>query len=101
MISDRTFKALPCHLSGHRRSSAGPLYHEHRVHDGSKDITVNRYLYRELLKDSLDRIFEHKYDWMKDCVESKVFGIGLESYTVGSNDFYTSYAAKNNMMITP
>ncbi len=37
---------------------------------------------------------------MKDCVESKVFGIGLESYTVGSNDFYTSYAAKNNMMIT-
>ncbi len=70
------------------------------VHDGSKDITVNRYMYRELLKDSLDQIFEHKYDWMKDCVESKVFGIGLESYTVGSNDFYTAYASKNDMMIT-
>lgn len=70
------------------------------VHDGSKDITVNRYMYRELLKDSLDQIFEHRYDWMKDCVESKVFGIGLESYTVGSNDFYTAYASKNNMMIT-
>ncbi|MDE6127106.1 MAG: L-rhamnose isomerase, partial [Muribaculaceae bacterium] len=70
------------------------------VHDGSKDITVNRLMYREYLKDSLDQIFEHKYDWMKDCVESKVFGIGLESYTVGSNDFYTSYAAKNDMMIT-
>ncbi len=55
---------------------------------------------REFLKDSLDQIFEHRYDCMKDCVESKVFGIGLESYTVGSNDFYTAYAAKNNMMIT-
>ena len=56
------------------------------VHDGSKDITVNRMLYRELLKDSLDRIFEVEYKNMKDCVESKVFGIGLESYTVGSAD---------------
>ncbi len=70
------------------------------VHDGSKDITVNRYMYRELLKDSLDQIFEQRYDMMKDCVESKVFGIGLESYTVGSNDFYTAYAAKRDMMIT-
>ena len=70
------------------------------VHDGSKDVTVKRYMYRELLKDSLDQIFEHRYDWMKDCVESKVFGIGLESYTVGSNDFYTAYASKRDMMIT-
>lgn len=70
------------------------------IHDGSKDLTVNRYLYRELLKESLDKIFEKKYDWMKDSVESKVFGIGLESYTVGSNDFYTAYASKNDMMIT-
>lgn len=70
------------------------------VHDGSKDLTVNRKLYRELLKDSLDQIFATKYDNMKDCIESKVFGIGLESYTVGSNDFYTAYAAQNNKMIT-
>lgn len=70
------------------------------IHDGSKDLTVNRYLYRELLEESLDTIFKKKYRWMKDCVESKVFGIGLESYTVGSNDFYTAYAAKHNMMIT-
>lgn len=70
------------------------------VHDGSKDMTVNKYLYRELLKDSLDQIFTTKYDNMKDCIESKVFGIGLESYTVGSNDFYTAYAAQNNKMIT-
>ena len=70
------------------------------VHDGSKDQTVNKYLYRSLLKDSLDKIFATKYDNMKDCIESKVFGIGLESFTVGSNDFYTAYAAQNNKLIT-
>lgn len=70
------------------------------VHDGSKDITVNRMKYRELLKDSLDQIFEKKYDNMKDCIESKVFGIGLESYTVGSNDFYIGYGVSRQKMIT-
>ena len=70
------------------------------VHDGSKDMTVNRMKYRELLKDSLDRIFATKYDHMKDCIESKVFGIGLESYTVGSNDFYIGYGASRGKMIT-
>ena len=70
------------------------------VHDGSKDITVNRMKYRELLKDSLDQIFATKYENMKDCVESKVFGIGLESYTVGSNDFYIGYGAQNNKIVT-
>ena len=70
------------------------------VHDGSKDITVNRMKYRALLKDSLDKIFEEKYDNMKDCIESKVFGIGLESYTVGSNDFYIGYGAQNNKIVT-
>ena len=70
------------------------------VHDGSKDITVNRMKYRALLKDSLDKIFTEKYDNMKDCIESKVFGIGLESYTVGSNDFYIGYAAQNQKIIT-
>ena len=70
------------------------------VHDGSKDITVNRMLYRELLKDSLDQIFAQQYDNMKDCVESKVFGIDLESYTVGSNDFYIGYGATHNKIIT-
>ena len=70
------------------------------VHDGSKDITVNRMAYRANLKRSLDEILEQKYDNMRDCVESKVFGIGLESYTVGSSDFYTAYAAKNNKIVT-
>ena len=70
------------------------------IHDGSKDITVNRMKYRELLKDSLDRIFATPYAHMKDCVESKVFGIGLESYTVGSNDFYIGYAAQRGKIVT-
>ena len=70
------------------------------VHDGSKDITVNRMKYRELLKDSLDRIFAQEYTHMKDCVESKVFGIGLESYTVGSNDFYIGYGVLRQKLIT-
>lgn len=70
------------------------------VHDGSKDITVNRMKYRELLKESLDAVFAQEYPHMKDCVESKVFGIGLESYTVGSNDFYIGYAAQRGKLIT-
>ncbi len=70
------------------------------VHDGQKEMTVNRMYYRSILKDSLDRIFETKYDHMKDCLESKVFGIGLEAFTVGSNDFYIGYCAQNNKIVT-
>lgn len=70
------------------------------VHDGSKDQTVNRMYYRELLKDSLDKIFATDYTHMKDCIESKVFGIGLESYTVGSNDFYIGYGTSRGKMVT-
>ena len=70
------------------------------VHDGCKDQSVNHYLYRQLLKESLDEIFAEKKEHMKDCIEGKVFGIGLESFTVGSHDFYTAYAAKNGKILT-
>lgn len=70
------------------------------VHDGSKDITVNKYLYRKLFKDSLDQIFATKYDWMKDCLESKTFGIGLESFTSGSLEFVVGYCIENNKIYT-
>ncbi len=70
------------------------------VHDGCKDVSVNHMLYRTLLKESLDEIFAERKDYMKDCIEGKVFGIGLESFTVGSHDFYTAYAAKNNKILT-
>lgn len=70
------------------------------IHDGCKDVSVNHYLYRSLLKDSLDKIFSEEKANMKDCIEGKVFGIGLESFTVGSHDFYTAYAAANGKIPT-
>ena len=82
------------------RRQNGPAMLNIWIHDGSKDITVNRMKYRAILKKSLDEILEQKYEWMRDSVESKVFGIGLESYTVGSNDFYIGYAAQKGIMVT-
>lgn len=70
------------------------------IHDGSKDLTVDRYYYRSLLKESLDRIFSVKCENVKDAVECKLFGTGLESFTVGSHEFYMGYAMKNNIMAT-
>ncbi len=70
------------------------------VHDGSKDITVNKYLYRKLFKESLDEIFATKYDNMKDCLESKTFGIGLESFTSGSLEFAVGYCVENQKIYT-
>ena len=82
------------------RSQDDPCIMNLWIHDGSKDITVNRMMYRELLKDSLDRIFATEYKNMKDSIESKVFGIGLESYTVGSNDFYIGYGVQHQKLVT-
>lgn len=70
------------------------------IHDGSKDLTVNRYKYRQILEQSLDEIFATEYKHMKDCLESKLFGIALESYTVGSHDFYLGYGAKKQKIVT-
>jgi len=70
------------------------------IHDGMKDLTVNRLKYRSLLKDSLDEIFATEYSNMRDSLESKLFGIALESYTVGSHDFYLGYGAKKQKMVT-
>ena len=70
------------------------------VHDGSKDLTVNRKYYRELLAASLDEILAEDLPGMKSCVEAKLFGIGLESYTVGSMDFYEGYCATRKVMYT-
>ncbi|CAH0303761.1 L-rhamnose isomerase [Peribacillus simplex] len=68
------------------------------IPDGYKDIPSDRLTPRKRLKESLDRIFTAEVDetcnW--DAVESKVFGIGSESYVVGSHEFYLGYALKNN-----
>lgn len=79
-----------------------PAVHNIWIPDGSKDTPVDRYNLRRILKKSLDEIFAVKYPkkYLKDSVESKLFGIGSESMVVGSHDFYLGYAVKNNTMIT-
>lgn len=70
------------------------------IPDGLKEVPADRLGPRERLKDSLDKILSsYKYDKkvMDVSVESKVFGIGVESYTVGSNEFYLNYAAIRNI----
>jgi L-rhamnose isomerase len=70
------------------------------IPDGFKEIPADRTGPRARLKDSLDQILSISYDKTKVliAVESKVFGIGMESYTVGSHEFYMNYAAKNNIL---
>jgi len=70
------------------------------IHDGSKEVPANRMKYRQILTESLDEIFSTKYNNMKDCIEAKLFGIGLESYTVGSYDYYLGYGVKNQKIVT-
>ena len=70
------------------------------IPDGLKDAPADRIGPRMRLKESLDKILAgYKYDKkvMDVSVESKVFGIGVESYTVGSNEFYLNYAASRNI----
>lgn len=62
------------------------------IPDGLKDVPADRMGPRMRLKASLDEIFAEKLPHVIDCVESKVFAVGVESYTVGSNEFYMSYA---------
>lgn len=71
------------------------------IPDGLKDSPADRIGPRQRLKESLDEILSsYKYDKkvMDVSVESKVFGIGVESYTVGSNEFYLNYAATRNIL---
>lgn len=65
------------------------------IPDGYKDVPADRLGPRLRLKQSLDEIFAEKLPGVIDCVESKVFGIGMEAYTVGSSEFYISYAASH------
>lgn len=70
------------------------------IPDGYKETPADRTSPRARLKESLDEILSVKYDpkYLVDSVESKVFGIGVESYTVGSHEFYMNYAAKNGLL---
>jgi len=71
------------------------------IPDGYKDTPVDRKSPRERLRDSLDTIFAEKLDPKHnlDAVESKLFGIGSESYVVGSHEFYLGYAVQNEILL--
>ena len=71
--------------------------------DGFKDIPADRIGPRERYRNSIDKILSEPYDFnmVKPCVESKVFGIGVEAYTVGSAEFALGYAAVNKDKCIP
>lgn len=72
------------------------------IPDGYKDTPVDRAHHRELLKESLDQIFAAEISHPgsnKDAVECKLFGLGSESYVVGSHEFYLGYAVQNQILL--
>ncbi|HEY5510713.1 MAG TPA: L-rhamnose isomerase [Prolixibacteraceae bacterium] len=83
------------------RQLGSPCVHNTWIPDGSKDTPIDRNGHRVLLKKSLDEAMAVDYPkvYMKDAIESKLFGIGAESMTVGSHDFYLGYAIQNNKLI--
>jgi len=84
------------------KAQGSACVHNIWIADGMKDLPADRNVYREILKNSLDDILSKKIskDYLLDAVESKVFGIGTESYVVGSNEFYLGYAIKNDILLT-
>jgi L-rhamnose isomerase len=72
------------------------------IPDGFKDMPVGRFEARQRLADSYDKIFagDVKTEYNLNSIESKVFGIGAESCTIGSHEFYMGYAVKNNTLLT-
>ncbi len=84
------------------RQQGDPCIHNIWIPDGEKDKTVSRYKHRKLLKESLDEVLAEKIstEYLKDCIECKLFGIGSESFVTGSHEFYMGYTVKNNMMLT-
>lgn len=78
-----------------------PCITNHWIPDGYKDITVDKLGPRACLAESLDEILEEKIDphYNIDSLESKLFGIGSESYVTGSHEFYTNYCMQRNNAI--
>ena len=83
------------------KATGSPCIIDLWIPDGWKDSPADRMTPRELLKESLDRIFQTRIDprHARDAVEAKLFGIGSESYVVGSHEFYLAYAVKNDLML--
>jgi L-rhamnose isomerase len=81
---------------GFSRELGTHCVHNIWIPDGSKDLPVDRQRPRQLLRESLDTIFQDRYSGVIDAVESKLFGIGSESYVAGSHEFYLGYAISNH-----
>lgn len=83
------------------RELRSPCIHNLWIPDGCREIPADRWKPREILKNALDDIFSVDYSLsqMKDALESKLFGIGSESFVVGSHEFYLSYALISGKMI--
>ncbi|UCC41299.1 MAG: L-rhamnose isomerase [Candidatus Aminicenantes bacterium] len=83
------------------RELQSPCIHNLWIPDGTKDSPVHRGTHRILLKESLDEIYKIEYSpsEMKDSLESKLFGIGSESFVVGSHEFYMGYALSKGKML--
>jgi L-rhamnose isomerase len=96
------------HVKNCRKTSAhigrelkSPCLHNLWIPDGSKEVPVSRASYRSLLRESLDEIFATHYpsSVLEDSLESKLFGIGSESFVAGSLEFYLGYALAHGQMI--
>ena len=83
------------------RELQSPCIHNLWIPDGTKDIPVDRWTHRTLLREALDTIYavEYRPSEMKDSIESKLFGIGSESFVVGSHEFYIGYALSRGKML--
>jgi len=83
------------------RGVGSPCIHNVWIPDGMKDVTIDRKGPRELLKQSLDAMFAEPIDpaYNRDAVECKLFGIGSETYVVGSHEFYLGYAIENKKIL--
>ncbi|MEK4535089.1 L-rhamnose isomerase [Peribacillus sp. FSL K6-1552] len=83
------------------KETGQPCVTNYWIPDGFKDIPVDRLTPRKRLEESLDEIFKEEIDpqYNLDAVESKLFGIGSESYVVGSHEFYMGYGLTRNKLI--
>lgn len=79
-----------------------PAINNFWVPDGYKDNPIDRITPRLRLQEALDEIFEEEINptYTRDAVESKLFGIGAEAYTVGSHEFYMGYGITRNKIIS-
>ncbi|MBF9014031.1 MULTISPECIES: L-rhamnose isomerase [unclassified Oceanispirochaeta] len=83
------------------KEQGSPSVHNLWIPDGAKDNVVCRMDHRTILKETLDKIYSHELNdkEIRDAVECKLFGIGSESFVVGSHEFYMGYALTRNKLL--